>query len=755
MKILHLEDSVADAEIVAHLIATKWGDEGVRLVANRNDFVGQLETNQFDVIVSDYTLPSFNGLAALSLAQKLQPDTPFIFCSGTIGEDRAIEAMRAGATDYVLKDNLPRLVPSIERAVTESADRRARKEAEAALLRSERRYRALINASAQIVWTTGPRGENATSEPPWEKFTGIPWIDPQNHGWLAIVHPDDKGYALEKWLESLETLKPYNQEFRVKRADGEWRLMHSRGVPQIRDDGTVEEWIGMCFDITERRKDQQRLREQAEVIMQARDAIIMADLEGRVIFWNRGAERLYGWTGEEAAGRLPEQLWDERTIEQIQNARKELMARGAWTGEITVYNQRLEQPIFVELRMSVVYDEAGNPKGRLSIGTDITEKKNLEEQFLRAQRMDNLGLLAAGISHDLNNILAPILMIGPLLRSRLFDASDHKLVDTLEQSAQRGADMVHQILSFARGASGELGLIQIRHLLKDVLQIVESTFPKNIAVRHRIDSNLSAVRANPTQVHQLLLNLCVNARDAMPEGGTLAIAAEDRAIPQITQDGEHNTRAGHYVVIEVADTGTGIAPEVFARMWEPFYTTKGGKGTGLGLSTVRGIIETHQGFIEAQTELGRGTTFRVYIPALKGMDDTHNTATPFEAPRGQNETVLIVDDEEHLREMIGTTLASYNYQTIVASSPADAIEQASISRDRIRVLITDVSMPIISGNALATIVRRLIPGIKVLTISGHTNTEPFGDLFLAKPFKSDALLEALDQLLHRDTTKEG
>jgi CheY-like chemotaxis protein len=185
-------------------------------------------------------------------------------------------------------------------------------------------------------------------------------------------------------------------------------------------------------------------------------------------------------------------------------------------------------------------------------------------------------------------------------------------------------------------------------------------------------------------------------------------------------------------------------------MWEPFYTTKGGKGTGLGLSTVRGIIETHQGFIEAQTELGRGTTFRVYIPALKGMDETHNTATPFEAPRGQNETVLIVDDEEHLREMIGTTLASYNYQTIVASSPADAIEQASLNRDRIRVLITDVSMPIISGNALATIVRRLIPGIKVLTISGHTNTEPFGDLFLAKPFKSDALLEALDQLLHRD-----
>ncbi|HEY9153779.1 MAG TPA: PAS domain S-box protein, partial [Opitutaceae bacterium] len=674
-------------------------------------------------------------------------DTPFIFCSGTIGEDRAIEAMRSGATDYVLKENLNRLVPSIERALAESADRRGRREAEGALRRSERRYRALINAIAQIVWSTGPHGENPTANPSWSEFTGTPTeADPL--GWLSTLHPDDREKVRAAWTESLSTLRPYDVEFRVKRADGEWRYMHARAVPQIRDDNTIEEWVGICFDITERKNDQRKLREQAEVITQARDAVVIADLEGRITFWNRGAERLYGWTAAEAIGRKGDELFDERTIEATRTPLKEIMVRGSWNGELVMRNREL-RPLFVDVSISLVYDDTGKPKARLSIATDITEKKNLEEQFLRAQRMDNLGLLAAGISHDLNNILAPILMIGPLLRSRLFDSSDHKLVDTLEQSAQRGADMVHQILSFARGASGELGLIQIRHLLKDILQIIESTFPKNVVVRHNIDSHLSAVRANPTQIHQLLLNLCVNARDAMPEGGTLTINAEDRTIPQISHDGEHNTRAGNYVVIEVADTGTGIAPEVFARMWEPFYTTKGGKGTGLGLSTVRGIIETHQGFIEAQTELGRGTTFRVYLPALKGLENHHNTATPFEAPHGQNETVLIVDDEEHLREMIGTTLSSYDYKTIVAQSPADAIEQASINRDRIRVLITDVSMPIINGNALASIVRRLVPGIKVLVISGHTNTEPFGDLFLAKPFKSDALLEALDQLLHR------
>jgi len=749
MKILHLEDSVADAEVVAHLIGSRWGEGVIKVVSSRSDFVGQIQNQAYDVIISDYTLPSFDGLSALNLAQRFQPDTPFIFCSGTIGEDRAIEAMRSGATDYVLKEKLPRLVPSIERAISISAERGARRAAERALRSSERRYRALINATAQIVWSTNPEGENAKADPPWEEFTGV-HSEPGKYTWIDTIHPEDREKVRAAWTESLATRKPYNVEFRVRRRDGEWRYMHARAVPQIREDNTVEEWVGICFDVTDRKNDQRQLREQAEVITQARDAVIITELDGRITFWNRGAERLYGWTAEEAVGHKAEDMFDERTLDQIKPARAELLARGSWNGELVVRN-RDQQPLFVELSMSLVYDDAGKPKARLSIATDITERKNLEEQFLRAQRMDNLGLLAAGISHDLNNILAPILMIGPLLRSRLFDSSDHKLVDTLEQSAQRGADMVHQILSFARGASGELGLIQIRHLLRDVLQIIESTFPKNIVLRQRIDSNLSAVRANPTQIHQLLLNLCVNARDAMPDGGTLLITAEDRAIPHISHDGEHNARAGNYVVIEVSDTGTGIAPEVFARMWEPFYTTKGGQGTGLGLSTVRGIIENHQGFVEAQTELGRGTTFRIYLPAIKGNEDSGEGTASVSAPQGRNETILVVDDEEHLREMIGTTLSGYNYKALVATSPADAIEQASINRDRIRVLITDVSMPIINGSALTTIVRRLIPGIKVLVISGHTNTEPFGDLFLAKPFKSDALLAALDQLLHRET----
>lgn len=748
MKILHLEDSIADAEVVAHLINSRWGEGTVEVVSSRGDFTARIKKQPYDAIVSDYTLPAFDGLTALGLAHQLQPDTPFIFCSGTIGEDRAIEAMRSGATDYVLKERLNRLVPSIERAIGQAEERRRRHAAELALRQSERRYRALINATAEIVWSAGPNGESPRANPPWEQFTGVPSEDGET-SWIATLHPDDQSKVGRAWNESVRTHKPYNVEFRVRRHDGEWRHMLARAVPEMREDGTVEEWIGICFDITDRKNDQRQLREQAEVITQARDAVIITDLEGKITFWNRGAERLYGWDSEEAVGRKGEDLFNPRTIEQIKPIRAELLIKGSWSGELLLHN-RHNDPLFVDASMSLVFDEAGKPKARLTIATDITEKKNLEEQFLRAQRMDNLGLLAAGISHDLNNILAPILMIGPLLRSRLFDSGDHKLVDTLEQSAQRGADMVHQILSFARGASGELGAIQIRHLLRDVLQIIENTFPKNVSVRQRIDSHLSAVRANPTQIHQLLLNLCVNARDAMLDGGTLTVTAEDRTIPQISNDGDHNTRAGNYVVIEVSDTGTGIAPEVFSRMWEPFYTTKGGKGTGLGLSTVRGIIETHQGFIEAQTELGRGTTFRIYLPALKSSVEAINSAAPFAVPQGQNETILIVDDEEHLREMIGTTLSTYNYQPIVATSPADAIEQASINRDRIRVLITDVSMPIINGSALATIVRRLVPGIKVLVISGHTNLEPFGDFFLAKPFKSDALLDALNKLLHDD-----
>ncbi len=382
------------------------------------------------------------------------------------------------------------------------------------------------------------------------------------------------------------------------------------------------------------------------------------------------------------------------------------------------------------------------------------ERRVAAEQLLRVQRLENLGMLAAGIAHDFNNVLSPLLMGVSLFRQRLTSEQDRRLLATMENSAARGAGLVRQILGFAQGVTGGMQVVQPRHMLNELLGMMRQTFPRNIAIDDEVYAGLWPVDANPTQLHQVLLNLCVNARDAMPKGGTLTVRAYNRDLDEMSAAMEGG-KPGRYVVFEITDTGTGIPPEVAKRMWEPFFTTKrAGLGTGLGLSTVRSIVEGHHGFTFLTTQLGRGTTFRVLLPAevAAEAEEAENAAAAL--PHGNGELVVVADDDDSVRDITSATLAAHGYTVLTAADGTEALAFIAPRALEIRVVIADLDMPNLDGVALAKVVGSLNPAIRVLLVSASAEPDdprrcpPPSGAFLAKPFSGETLLAEVHKLLH-------
>ncbi|MBI4660726.1 MAG: response regulator, partial [Verrucomicrobia bacterium] len=389
---------------------------------------------------------------------------------------------------------------------------------------------------------------------------------------------------------------------------------------------------------------------------------------------------------------------------------------------------------------------------------NITEKKKLEAQFLRAQRMESIGTLASGIAHDLNNILAPILMAAQILRLKPTDEQYERVLGIVEANAERGTGIVKQLLTFARGVEGARVAIQPRYLLKEITKLTKETFPKNITTTFQVCSDAWTVLGDATQLHQVLLNLCVNARDAMPDGGTLSLAVENIEIDETFASMCEGAKAGAYVLLRVSDTGVGIPGEIQDKIFDPFFTTKeAGKGTGLGLATVLGIVKSHGGFLQLESEPGRGSVFKVFLPATAGERRNEEESKATELPPGQGEVILVVDDEVGIREMARSLLTAYGYQVLVAEDGAAATALFSQHADRIQVVLTDIGMPIMGGVALVRVLKRMRPQIKVIASSGFGSSSvkegQMGDLealgvdaVLAKPYRAELLLTLLHQL---------
>jgi PAS domain S-box-containing protein len=523
----------------------------------------------------------------------------------------------------------------------------------------------------------------------------------------------------------------------------------------VRDDaGAQVALVGVARDITDRTIVEGHLRESEEqfrlIAENVADMIAVLDLDGKRIYSSPSYRSILG---------DPESLKGTDSYREIHPDDREKVKRVFQETVRTGVGQRIEYRMVskdgslrtIESKGSVIKVGDGETSRVVVVSRDVTEEKLLAAQFLRAQRMESIGTLAGGIAHDLNNVLAPIMMAIEILRDKIPSPGGQKILTTIETSAKRGSDIVKQVLAFGRGVTGDRILVQLKHVVNEVAKIAHETFPKLIEIKTDIPRDLWTVSADPTQMHQVLLNMLVNARDAMPHGGTLSISAENVNLDAGHSRTQPESTPGPYVSIVISDTGTGIPADIQGKIFEPFFTTKEiGMGTGLGLSTTLAIVKSHGGFINLTSEVGKGTTFCIHIPATGTASGEALASVKADLPMGHGELILIIDDEAAVREITKETLEVYGYKTITASNGAEGVALFAENAKDIKVVITDMMMPVMGGEAVIVALHKRDPGVKIIATSGLTDkrkivTPPHAGApgFLAKPYTAEALLKAL------------
>jgi PAS domain S-box-containing protein len=596
MKILLVEDNPGDVRLLQEFL---WDVTSVKLQLKQaqelEEALNFLEKERFDVILLDLLLPDSEGLETFLKIHHQAPAIPIIVLTGFDDDTLATRAMQEGAQDYLVKGqvNGDLLVRSMRYAIE-------RQRTEEALRQSEERFRVALKNSPIFVFNQ-------------DKELRYTWVYNPSFGVTAeeILGKRDSDFICAEDAERLTTIKRdvlttgigTREEVSITTALG--TRYYDLTVEPLQNES--QEVVGITcasIDISERKLAEEKIRQQAALLDVTTDAIIVRDLENRILFWNKSAENLYGWQAQEVFGKNANEVLYKEIPPEVEAALSTVISKGQWQGEVTKVTKSRKE-ILVESRWTLVCDQQGKPISILSVDTDITQKKLLEAQLFRAQRLESIGTLASGIAHDLNNILTPILAVAQLLPLKFPDVyeQDNHLLEILENSAKRGADLVKQVLSFARGVEGKRMALQLKHLIREVVKILKETFPKSVEVYIDIAPDLWLVSGDGTQLHQVLMNLCVNARDAMLNGGTLSICAENLLIDENYARMHLEAKTGPYTVTTVSDTGVGIPREVLDRIFEPFFTTKEqGKGTGLGLSTVIGIVKSHGGFVNVYSE---------------------------------------------------------------------------------------------------------------------------------------------------------
>lgn len=799
IRILHLEDDPKDAEMVQALLKQEDWDLEITTIATRQALETALREAGFDLIISDYSMGSFDGLSALQIAQTTHPDVPFILVSGAIGEDRAVEALKRGAIDYLLKDHLSRLVSSVKRALHETAEIAASKQAtrrlnaQHAVTRILAESAALEEAAPKILrvireslgWAVGtmwrvdrPAGvlrcveisnastatygefEALSRQTTFAAGIGLPgrvWANGQP-AWISDV-VRDPNFPRAPTARKAGLHSAFAFPIRLAR---EITGVIEFFTPQVQepDDDLLSMMDALGTQIglfIERKRAEAELRLFRNLLDQSNDFIFVVEPStARFLDVNNTACTSLGYTHAELLGMKILDIkaatadgfsWDTHV--------RETKAKGSAILEAEL--KRKDGSTFpVEVNVKYVVQEKADYM--VAVVRDITEQKKQEARALRAQRMESIGTLASGIAHDLNNVLAPIMMAVETLKRKLTDPQSQQMLTMLANSTQRGADIVKQVLSFARGVEGKRVELQPKHVLLEVEKIARETFPKSIEIVRRIPNNLWIVAADATQLHQVFMNLCINARDAMPAGGRLTLAAENLFLDEKSAKAYPGAKPGEHVVVTVTDTGLGIPANLLGKIFDPFFTTKEiGKGTGLGLATVAGIVKGHGGVVSVESEVGKGSRFKVYLPKAAGQAAIPDRKVAPDLPPGHGEMILVVDDEAAICESVRRALESNGFRVITVHDGTEAVAAYVQHQEEVKLVLTDMMMPFMDGVATIRTLRKINPKVKIIACGGLVDDVNCASLdatvglkvqaFLQKPFDEDKLLRAIHDAL--------
>lgn len=642
----------------------------------------------------------------------------------------------------------------------------ARKQAEAALRVSEERYRTLIAATSAIVWNTPASGEFETEQPGWTKFTGQTFDQLRGWGWLDAIHPDDRENTARVWTKAVTERAAYQVEHRIRQSDGGYRSMVGRAVPIINPDGQVREWVGIHTDVTDRKSLEQQViqvQQRIQHVVASSPAVLFTlsgqDADSIHLTWvSENVHEMMGFSAQEA---LEPTWWDDGIHpgdrERVAGDVQKLFSHGHLTDEYR-FRHRDGKYRWIRSEMRLLRDSIGNAMEAIGSWSDISANKQIEQQFLQAQKMEAVGQLAGGVAHDFNNLLTIISGYSELLLGMLPpEDSKREAVKAISEAGERAAALTRQLLSFSRQALLETKVLNLNDVVNETEKLLRRVIGEDILLTVVLDPNLSRIKVDPSQMGQVLMNLAVNARDAMPQGGKFTIETSDIHLDEAYAAEHPDCRPGNYVKMAVSDNGCGMTPEVRAHIFEPFFTTKGpGKGTGLGLATVYGIVKQSGGSVDLYTEPGHGTTFKIYLPAVDESALPTRDKERGAKVVGGTETILLVEDDDAVRAIALLALHSHGYAVLQAESGKQALGIIDKHQGRIHLLVTDVVMPGMNGRELAETLGSRYPGLKVLYQSGYTDNAVIrhGILqmevaFIQKPYTPLSLASKVREVLDK------
>jgi len=728
IRVLIVEDLPTDAELSERVVRDVLPASEFLRVETREDFLSALETFTPDVILCDFKLPDFDAMSALKLALELAPETPFIVVTGSMNEDTAVESMKAGAWDYVIKEHLKRLGPAVLGVLEQSRLRRERRLAHEALRESEARYRLLTEMSPLAI-IAHIKGKIMFANPAAVLLLAASRSeDLEGKAAIDLVHPDDRGIAQER-IEKILTLGSVGPGvYRWVRLDGQVITVEAVGrMAEKLGEMTV---LTVLQDITERRRAEEALRaseaKYRAIFEQARDTIYFTTPEGRLMDINPAGLELFGYSQEEFRRKsVSDHFADPEERKEIN---VELEEKGFIKDKEVSFIRRDGSGLICLDSATVWRDQDGVTRGYIGTLRDVTEARQaeatrarLEDQLRQAQKMEAIGTLAGGIAHEFNNVLTPILGFAQIAYEDLPEGHPARgKLDHIVKSARRAQEVVHQILAFSRQDSKEMQPLLLAPILKEPLKLLKASLPSTIEIKQDIESEDAMVMANATQIHQVVMNLCTNAAHAMREkGGTLFVSLTEVEVGPNRTTRNLDLNPGPYLKLTVSDTGVGIEPEIMKRIFDPYFTTKPlGEGTGMGLAIVHGIVTGHGGTITAYSEPGQGTVFNVYLPQLASSELGIFEETSI-MPRGEGR-VLFVDDEELLAAYGQELLERLGYQVKALTNGQEALAAFKADPDSFDLVITDRTMPGLTGYDLAMEMLKIRPDKPIIMCTGFS-----------------------------------